>query len=143
MSAKPCACGNLLPLIESVRGRAKDQLWIEIDGRSRELPIYVFLAALDNETDLAEHQILQTGVNTFVLRAAPQEGKQLLSERLRNYVMQSLASEGLADVVKLDVEIVDRILPDKSGKVRRAKNLIGPPPDGSPPTPQNASRVVA
>jgi len=144
MSAQPCACGNVLPLIESVRGRAKDQLWVEINGRSRDLPIYVFLAALDNETDLSEHQILQTGVNTFILRAAPQQGKQLSAERLKDYVTRSLASEGLADVVKLDVELVDRILPDKSGKVSRAKNLIGPPsdvPTAAPP--RTSSRVVA
>lgn len=125
MSESPCPCGNLLPLIESVGGRAKDQLWIEVNGQSRDLPIYVFLAALDNETNLAEHQILQTGVNTFVLRAAAQAGKELSAERLRAYVHQSLASEGIADIIKLDVELVDRILPDKSGKVSRAKNLYG------------------
>jgi phenylacetate-coenzyme A ligase PaaK-like adenylate-forming protein len=143
MSAKPCACGNLLPLIESVGGRAKDRLWVEIDGRSRDLPIYVFLAALDNETDLAEHQILQTGVNAFVLRAAPQTGKQLSTERLRSYVMQSLANEGLAGVLSLEIELVDRILPDKSGKVSRAKNLIGPPSDERPQQSHDPSRVVA
>jgi phenylacetate-coenzyme A ligase PaaK-like adenylate-forming protein len=144
ISPRPCACGNALPLIESVGGRTKDQLWIEIDGRSRDLPIYVFLAALDNETDLAEHQILQTGVNTFVLRAAAQPGKQLSVERLRNYVNQSLASEGLGGVINLEVELVDRILPDKSGKVSRAKNLVGPPSDVPPSKASSASsRVIA
>jgi phenylacetate-coenzyme A ligase PaaK-like adenylate-forming protein len=143
MSERPCACGNLLPLIESVGGRAKDQLWIEVGGKSRDLPIYVFLAALDNETDLAEHQVLQTGVNTFVLRAVAQAGKQLSAERLRNYVNQSLESEGIHNVIKLDVELVDRILPDQSGKVRRAKNLFGPPPEHNPGAAEGSSRVVA
>ena len=143
MSTTPCACGNLLPLIESVGGRAKDQLWIEINGRSRDLPIYVFLAALDNETNLAEHQILQTGINTFILRAAAQPGKPLSVERLRSYVHQSLASEGIADVINLEVELVERILPDKSGKVSRAKNLYGPAPDDGEPAPGNSSRVIA
>jgi phenylacetate-coenzyme A ligase PaaK-like adenylate-forming protein len=143
MSEHPCACGSLLPVIQSVEGRAKDQLWIEVGGQSRDLPIYVFLAALDNETDLAEHQIVQTGVNTFTLRAAPQAGKQLSAERLRNYVTESLASEGIAGVIKLEIELVDRILPDQSGKVRRAKNLFGPPPDGAPPPEREGSCVVA
>jgi phenylacetate-CoA ligase len=143
LSARPCACGNLLPLIESVGGRAKDQLWVQIDGRSRDLPIYVFLAALDNETNLAEHQILQTGVNTFVLRAVAQPGKQLSAEGLRKYVNESLTAEGLGGVINLEIELVDRILPDKAGKVSRAKNLFGPPPDGPTQAPQNTSRVVA
>jgi phenylacetate-coenzyme A ligase PaaK-like adenylate-forming protein len=143
ISPRPCTCGNVLPLIESVGGRAKDQLWVEINGRSRDLPIYVFLAALDNETDLAEHQILQTGVNTFVLRAAAQSGKQLSPERLHNYIKQSLASEGLGGVINLEIELVDRILPDKAGKVSRAKNLIGPPSDQPPENSKAFSRVIA
>jgi hypothetical protein len=74
------------------------------------------------------------------LRAVPLSGKQLSAERLRAYLEQSLASEGLADVIKIEIELVDRILPDKAGKIRRAKNLIGPPPDE---TSQTTSRVVA
>jgi hypothetical protein len=46
----------------------------------------------------------------------------------------------LADVIKIEIELVNRILPDKAGKIRRAKNLIGPPPDE---TSQTTSRVVA
>jgi hypothetical protein len=103
----------------------------------------VFLAALDNETDLAEHQILQIGVNTFVLRAVAQSGKQLSPERLHNYIKQSLASEGLDGVINLEIELVDRILPDKAGKVSRAKNLIGPPSDQPPENSKASSRVVA
>jgi len=140
MSEHPCACGSLLPLIQSVEGRAKDRLWVQINGKSRDLPIYIFLAALDNETNLAEHQILQDGVNSFVLRAVPLSGKELSAERLRAYIEQSLASEGLGDVIKIEIELVDRILPDKAGKIRRAKNLIGPPPDE---TSESTSRVVA
>jgi hypothetical protein len=77
------------------------------------------------------------------LRAAPQPGKQLSAERLLSYVNQSLASEGISNVIKLDVELVERILPDKSGKVSRAKNLFGPPSDSRPPETEDSSRVVA
>lgn len=142
MSAEPCGCGNALPLIASVAGRAKDQLWIEMDGRTRDLPIYVFLAALDSETDIGEHQVLQTGLNAFRLCAAPQPGRSLSADRLRTLVLNSLESEGLGGVIELDVEIVDRILPDKAGKVRRAKNLFGPPPADDTPQ-SSAARVPA
>jgi phenylacetate-coenzyme A ligase PaaK-like adenylate-forming protein len=141
LSASRCSCGNLLPLVQSVEGRAKDRLWVEIDGRVRDLPIYVFLSALDNETDLAEHQILQTGVNKFTLRAAPQPGKRLSAEKLRKFLDQSLAAEHLGGIIELEIDLVDRILPDHTGKVSRAKNLIGPPPAAAAPS-QSASYVA-
>ena len=128
MSATPCKCGSLLPLVQSVQGRSKDQFWVNVKGEIRDLPYYVFLLALHNETNLAEHQFVQTGANRFVLRAAPLPGQTLSVERLRQYVQQSVTAEGLGNVIHFDIEIVDRIPPEESGKVRRAKNLFGPPP---------------
>lgn len=128
ISAEPCVCGSLLPLVKAVEGRSKDQFWVEVDGEIRDLPYYVFLLALHTETNLAEHQFLQTGLNTFVLNAAPLPGRALDTERLRELIQQSVASEGLANVIRFDIQIVDRILPEESGKVRRAKNVFGPAP---------------
>ena len=131
MSEKPCECGSLLPLVKSVDGRAKDQFWVSVNGKIRELQYYAFLQALHNETNLAEHQFLLVGVNHFVLRAVPVPGTTLSAEKLHQYVQQSLASEGLAGTVRVDVEIVDDILPEESGKIRRAKNVFGPPPESA------------
>jgi len=128
-SVGQCKCGSILPLIQSVAGRSKDQFWVEVDGEIRDMPYYVFLLALHNETKLAEHQFLQTGLNRFMLRAAPQPGQSLSADTLRRYVRESVATEGLSNVVDIDVEIVDRILPEPSGKVRRARNVFGPPPE--------------
>ncbi|MET0640830.1 MAG: AMP-binding protein [Hyphomicrobium sp.] len=128
ISPEPCKCGSLLPLIQAVEGRAKDQFWLNMNGEIRDLPYYVFLLALHTETDLGEHQFLQTGLNTFVLRAVPLPGRTLSAEKLRKLVLQSLQAEGLADVIRYHVEIVDRIEPEQSGKIRRAKNVYAPPP---------------
>lgn len=136
MSATPCSCGNSMPLIQSIEGRSKEKLWIEVGGQYRDLPYYIFLAALHHELDLAEHQVLQTGVNQFVLQVAPQRGKVLSSERLRQLVHQSVASEGLADLIRFDIQIVERIARGPSGKVERVRNLFGPrpgPSDFEPP----------
>jgi phenylacetate-coenzyme A ligase PaaK-like adenylate-forming protein len=132
ISAEPCACGSLLPLVKAVDGRAKDQFWVDVNGRIRDLQYYAFLMALHNETNLAEHQFLQTGVNRFTLRAVPLPGKTLSSEKLHQYIQQSLEAEGLGGIVQIDVEIVDEILPEASGKIRRAKNIFGPPPAAQP-----------
>jgi phenylacetate-CoA ligase len=128
ISAERCECGSLLPLVKAVEGRTKDAFWVDVNGEIRDLPYYVFLLALHTETDLAEHQFLQTGVNKFVLNAAPLPGRTLDRERLRRLIQQSVTSEGLADVIRFDIEIVDQILPEESGKIRRAKNIFGPPP---------------
>jgi phenylacetate-coenzyme A ligase PaaK-like adenylate-forming protein len=128
ISPERCECGSLLPLVKSVEGRAKDQFWVNVNGEIRDLPYYVFLLALHTETNLAEHQFLQTGVNEFVLRATPLPGRELAAEQLRQLVQQSVSKEGFADVIHFDIEIVDRILPEESGKIRRAKNIFGPPP---------------
>lgn len=144
-SANRCSCGNSMPLIESIEGRSKEKLWIEVGGHYRDLPYYIFLAALHHDLDLAEHQVLQTGVNQFVLRVAPQRGKVLSTERLHQLVHQSVASEGLADLIRFDIQIVERIARGPSGKIERVRNLFGPrpgPPDFDPQVPTAASSLA-
>jgi phenylacetate-coenzyme A ligase PaaK-like adenylate-forming protein len=134
MSPTPCPCGSPLPLIQSIQGRTKERFWIEVNGSYRELPYYLFLAALHNYLDMAEHQVLQTGNNRFTVRAAPLPGKALSAERIAQLVMRSVCAEGLQDVVKVDIEVVDAIPRDpKTGKIQRARNLVGPPPVGPLP----------
>jgi phenylacetate-CoA ligase len=129
MSSTPCPCGSILPLIRSIDGRSKDKLWIEREGRYQELPYYLFLAALHNELDMAEHQIIQNGANRYTLKAMPLRGRSLSPSRLRRLVFQSVESEGLEKYINLKIEIVDQIERGPSGKAIRVKNTFGPPPD--------------
>jgi phenylacetate-coenzyme A ligase PaaK-like adenylate-forming protein len=128
MSAAPCTCGNTMPYIQSVQGRTKDGFWIEIDGRYRDFPYYIFLAGITPNLDIAEHQVLQTGVNNFVVRLMPQPGKTLDAERTRRLVEDAVEIEGLSGVIKVEVQIVDHIDRGPSGKAERVRNLFGPPP---------------
>ena len=137
ISPERCECGSLLPLVKAVEGRSKDQFWVDVNGEIRDLPYYVFLLALHTETNLAEHQFLQTGVNKFVLRAAPLSGRTLSADKLRQLIQQSVTSEGFADVIRFEIEIVDHIAPEESGKIRRAKNVFGPPPSRQQPAAVN------
>mgnify|MGYP001501716727 CR=1 FL=1 len=115
MSPTPCGCGSPLPLITSITGREKDKFWIEVGGKYRELPYYVFLAGLHHELGMAEHQVLQTGKNSFVIRAVPRPGVRLSIERLKELVQHSVDVEGLGSVVTFDVEIVPQIERAASG----------------------------
>jgi phenylacetate-CoA ligase len=131
LGESPCPCGSNLPHIASVAGRTKERLWIYARGAYREIPYYLFLAGLHHYLDLAEHQVVQTGRNRFVVRVAPLPGKTLSAERVRKLVYDSVRAEGLAGLVEIGAEIVDEIQPDPgSGKRHRVKNLVGPPPGG-------------
>jgi phenylacetate-coenzyme A ligase PaaK-like adenylate-forming protein len=142
LSPEPCPCGSPFPHVRSVGGRTKERFWIDIDGHVREIPYFVFLAGLHHCAELAEHQVLQTGRNRFAIRAAPQPGKAVSAEEVDRLVRRSLEAEGLARLLQWEVEIVDEIPPDPgSGKVQRARNLIGPPP--ATPEVRTAGDVVA
>jgi phenylacetate-coenzyme A ligase PaaK-like adenylate-forming protein len=120
-SPQPCPCGSPLPLVHAVAGRTKERLWIATDGKVREVPYYLFLAALHHCAELAEHQVVQTGRNRFAVRVAPQPGKAVSPQHVRALVHQSLAAEGLAEALDVHVEVV-RIIPRDpgSGKLKRA-----------------------
>jgi phenylacetate-coenzyme A ligase PaaK-like adenylate-forming protein len=128
LSPTPCPCGSPFPHIRTVAGRTKDRFWIEAGGEYRELPYYLFLAGLHHCTNLAEHQVLQTGHNHFVVRVVQQAGKTISAEELLRRVDQSVRAEGLADLLEVSVEIVPEIAPEPgSGKRPRVRNLVGPP----------------
>jgi phenylacetate-coenzyme A ligase PaaK-like adenylate-forming protein len=129
VSPSRCLCGSNLPLIQSITGRTKERLWVQVNGGYRELPYYLFLAGLHHCLELAEHQVLQTGPNRFVVRVAPQPGKTISAERVRQLVEDCVRLEGMAGLFALEVQVVDEILPDpNSEKMQRVVNLVGPPP---------------
>jgi phenylacetate-coenzyme A ligase PaaK-like adenylate-forming protein len=129
MSATPCPCGSYFPLVRSVTGRAQDQLWVEANGDYREMSLFPFRVGLQQCFEVAEYQIVQTGHNRYLLRVVPLSGQRIDPERVRAQIQTPLAMEHLADLVDLQVQIVDAIKHDpRSGKLKRVQNLIGPPP---------------
>ncbi|CAN0482772.1 unnamed protein product, partial [Phaeothamnion confervicola] len=88
LSNAPCPCGSPLPHIVKISGRTKDKLWFDDGGRKREVPYYVFLVPLHHVLDLAEHQIVQTGPRTFLVRLVPLKGKHLDTEHTREMMME-------------------------------------------------------
>ncbi len=122
MSDVPCSCGSPFQRIAKISGRSKDLLWIEEGGVKREVPYYVFLAPLHHVLDLAEHQIVQTGPRSFLIRAVPLSGKQLSTDYIRKLVMEHVRSEGLENTIDISIEIVPDIPRGPSGKVSRVKN---------------------
>lgn len=122
MGTEACACGSPLPHVARVTGRSREKLWLSTnEGRVRELPYYLFLAALHSNLDMAEHQVVQTGRNTFKLRASPLPGKQLSATALEQCIREATKAEGFSANFSVDVEIVPEIARGPSGKVSRVK----------------------
>jgi hypothetical protein len=92
--------------------------------------------------DMAEHQIVQTGVNAYTLRAMPLPGRSLSPDRLRRLVFQSVESEGLEKYIHLDIEIVKEIERGPTGKAIRVKNVFGPPSDLAAAASAEMARLV-
>lgn len=123
MSAEtPCRCGSILPHIAKISGRNKDRLWLEHGGTRRELQYYVFLTPLHHVLDLAEHQIVQTGPRSFLIRVVPLKGRQLSADHIRGLVQEHLKTEGLDSFVDVAIEVVPDIPRGPSGKVARVRN---------------------
>ena len=128
ISPAACECGSPFPKVESIVGRSKDMLWIQVGGKVRELPYYVFINTMHHYIEMAEHQVIQTGLNTFLVRAAPLPGMELSAEKVHDIVWRALMAEGLAEAVTINAEIVSEIPRGPHGKVARAQNTYGPPP---------------
>lgn len=122
MSAGPCSCGSPMPHIARITGRTKDQLWIDDGEQRREVPYYIFLVPLHHVLDLAEHQVVQTGPRSFVVRLVPLRGKRLSAEHIESMILEHVRAEGLASEIEVQVEVVSEIPRGPSGKVSRVKN---------------------
>jgi phenylacetate-CoA ligase len=112
LAAEPCPCGRSLPMIERIEGRA-DDLILLANGEARH-PIAV-LWALQKVPGVVRVQIVQeeiTRVRLLVVGAAgidwPVARAQLDS------ILRSLLGAG----VVLEIERVDGIAPEPSGKVK-------------------------
>lgn len=128
-SAEPCPCGNKLPLITSIAGRANDQFWIHTpEGEVLEMSNFIFKDAFLTLFDAAEYQVAQTGKNRFQVLVQPVSGGSLCSKKIRESVDEVVRNEGVPAELDLDIQIVDDIPHDpKSGKIRRFINKVGKP----------------
>lgn len=129
ISPDPCPCGNKLPLVSSIAGRANDQFWLQNDqGEVLNMSNFIFKDAFLLLFDLAEYQVTQTGVNKFKVLVETTPGSTLTTTQIRESIDKLLRHETLPTNIECDIQIVDKIPHDaKSGKLRRFINQAGTP----------------
>jgi phenylacetate-coenzyme A ligase PaaK-like adenylate-forming protein len=132
LSANPCRCGSPFPHLASIQGRTKDKFWIHGERGYQEVLPYVFMAPLLHCLDLAEYQVAQVERNSFRIRVAALPGEGLDVPRVERFLWQGLQHEGLGELVRFRIEVVEAIHPDpRSGKVKRMLSLVQPPREKS------------
>lgn len=129
ISPDRCNCGNKLPLISSIAGRANDQFWVvDNDGGILEMSNFIFKDAFLLLFDLAEFQVIQTAANQFTIYVEIVPGSSLNADKISASINDVLKVEGVPAKLNYLIEIVDKIPHDpKSGKLRRFINKAGPP----------------
>jgi phenylacetate-coenzyme A ligase PaaK-like adenylate-forming protein len=132
-----CGCGNRLPRIERVDGRAADFFWVRVADDYRALPTPPFQHSLEYFRTIREWQAVQIGRNRIVVRLERLAGTDIDLEQLRVRLGEHLQSAGVADQLDLEFEFVDRLDWDRrTGKFRRMVSFVGPPEDLSTDQPR-------
>jgi phenylacetate-CoA ligase len=131
ITSEPCPCGNPLPRVKTIAGRANDQFWVvNGKGETLEMSNFIFKDAFLHFFDLAEYQVIQTGRNAFKILIEVVPGSTLTTEKIRTSIKDLLNTEGIEVNLECDIHIVPKIPHDgKSGKLRRFINQAGPPAD--------------
>lgn len=107
-----CSCGRGLPLMGTVTGRIADFL-IRKDG-SKVAGVSLIENTLTKLKGIDQMQIIQESLELIRLRVVcTREFTKTMSDYLRNYFL-----ELFGDDIKILIEEVDEIKPDKSGKYR-------------------------
>lgn len=139
MSTQPCRCGNRLPRIERIDGRASDALWIHDGIQFRQVPPYVFKKSFLHTREVREWQAVQYERNRFKVRLELLPGAELDEERAWKSLHRYLDQYGFRNLLDIQLEVVPALTSDPvTGKFRHTLSLIGPPSE-FPQTTQAAS----
>jgi phenylacetate-CoA ligase len=114
-----CPCGRSLPRLERVAGRVTDFLV----GANRQLVSGVFLATyvVAQRPSLGQVQIVQDRAGAVVYRLKP--GRDFRPEADVPYLRQA-TRQYLGDHAEAEVELVDELLPEASGKFLFSRSRV-------------------
>jgi len=122
LSEAPCPCGRSLPTLDSIDGRANDELLLS-DGTA--LNGIAIMTALERHGGVVQMQVRQEELRRFVIRAVER------ADANRDFLATALRRE-LASLVggdaAIEVEFLAAIPPEQSGKVRAVVRRPALPP---------------
>jgi len=122
MATEHCDCGNGLPLIGRVGGRDSDLFWIETPTGARPLPPAIFDFALASIMDVREYQVILENNNHVRVLIEPLPGVGVDLEQAEQAIREQLDQFGLDHQLQIDVDLVERLTPEKGAKFKRFVN---------------------
>jgi phenylacetate-CoA ligase len=139
MATSPCRCGNRLPRVEKVLGRAADFFWVRAGAGYRPLTAYPFQHAFDHLREAREWQATQEGRNRVRVRFEALPGATIDLAAARRRLDERLGLAGLAGEVEVELEVVPHLaIDERTGKMKRMVSLVGAPADLNRPAPPPA-----
>lgn len=116
--SKKCPCGSIFPLVKSIEGRSTDYILSLTNGK-------VNLGNISNSTKgingIIKFQVIQKELNAVQVLLVVSD-KFNSSEKNK---FKKALSERFGPEMLINFRIVDDITPEKSGKFRLVKNLLG------------------
>ena len=131
LATEDCGCGNRMPRVEQVVGRAGDMFWLETAHAEKPLSPMALLQAFQYFPVIREWQATQIDSRHIHVKLELLPNANLDFGRVRSRIDQRLGLAGFDrdDKPEIDLETVPRLAPDKNGKFRR---VIALPRDAVP-----------
>lgn len=124
MATEPCGCGSNLPLIASVDGRDSDMFYIDTVTGHRPVSPLMFEFAMLQILDAREYQVIQEEPNWFRVLVEPLSAKGFDLEQAHQMLRDQIGVFDLGPQVQVDLEIVDRLVPEGESKFKRAISKV-------------------
>lgn len=121
LATTDCGCGNRLPRIEQVIGRAGDLFWLNTAGHEKSLSPMALLQAFQYFPMIREWQATQIDSHHIHVKLELLPNAELDYGRVKSRINQGLGRAGFefGDKPRIDFETVPRLVPDETGKFRR------------------------
>lgn len=133
MATEACGCGNRMPRIEKIVGRAADFFWVRTPAGFRPLTAYPFQHAFDYLREVREWQAEQVERNSILVRLEPIPGATLDLAAARKRLDERLELTGLSQELDIQIVSVPRLGTDaRTAKFRRMISRSGIPEDLDP-----------
>lgn len=121
LAKRPCVCGRSLPVIESIHGRAYDIISLPTGQKVHpEAVIYVFEGIQSHLNAFKQFQVVQESLERITVNLIPNSN---WSEITHRKLVEDLRRD-ISDQITFDVNLVDSIDREPSGKMRLVKCKI-------------------
>jgi phenylacetate-CoA ligase len=119
MASQHCDCGSNLPLVESIDGRDSEMFHVETDHGTHLLQPMIFQNTLARLLEVREYKLIQKENRRFHILLEPLPGQRLDRERARAVMDEELRRYGLDREITVELELVERLMPDGDQKFQR------------------------